>query len=171
MFEFFISPNCIRDYKLTRKLNSDMRSFDKWMHHCREIIEEELKKEWKGHNIDRRYRKKLLGHIRCKCSFKIKLKGTQWHKVPGGFFLFVIFSLILTSFYPDIWIYLRFHPFPIKMAELFLLAKCQWTANANIYNIIMQLWYKTIIKIPCYFFFACYYHIHKIFFFYPGGGG
>ena len=83
------------------------------------------------------------------------------------FFLFVIFSLILTSFYPDIWIYLRFHPFPIKMAELFLLAKCQWTANANIYNIIMQLWYKTIIKIPCYFFFACYYHIHKIFFFIP----
>lgn len=45
MFEFFISPNCIRDYKMTKKLNSDMRSFDKWMHHCREIIEEELKKE------------------------------------------------------------------------------------------------------------------------------
>lgn len=106
MFEFFISPNCIRDYKLTRKLNSDMRSFDKWMHHCREIIEEELKKEWKDHNIDRRYRKKLLGHIRCKCSFKIKLKGTHWHKVPGVF-VCLSFSLwfwrVFTLIFEFIW--------------------------------------------------------------------
>lgn len=89
------------------------------------------------------------------------------------FCLFVIFSLILTSFYPDIWIYLRFHPFLIKMAELFLLAKCQWTANANIYNIIMQLWYKTIITIPCYFFifFLLAITIFIRFFFNPGGAG
>lgn len=45
MFEFFMSPDCIRDFKLSKKLNSEMRSFDKWIHHSKEIIEEELKKE------------------------------------------------------------------------------------------------------------------------------
>ncbi|XP_052097234.1 nmrA-like family domain-containing protein 1 isoform X1 [Mytilus californianus] len=45
MFDFFTSPHCVRDYKLTKKLNSDIRSFDKWLYHSREIIDEELKKD------------------------------------------------------------------------------------------------------------------------------
>lgn len=45
MFDFFTSSNCVRDYKLTKKLNSDIRSFDKWLHHNKEVIDEELKKE------------------------------------------------------------------------------------------------------------------------------
>lgn len=45
MFDFFTSDHCVRDYKLTKKLNSDIRSFDKWLYHSREIIDEELKKD------------------------------------------------------------------------------------------------------------------------------
>ncbi|XP_021379319.1 nmrA-like family domain-containing protein 1 isoform X3 [Mizuhopecten yessoensis] len=43
MFEFYKDGTCVRDIKLTKKLNSRIKSFDKWMDENKDYVEEAIR--------------------------------------------------------------------------------------------------------------------------------